>query len=158
MKEILNENKEKNIEWLIWKEKSDELARLLSFWEKYKEKWNEYKNIYRSKHNLNHFRNLLDKYNKYEKDFFKSWVKANIEWINTDEIKLIQSFDPLTRERFIEEYLVDDILYGLSYIYDIFQDIKEKKNEQTNKCKSRKKTRKTKIRLLQLLKKLFRVH
>ena len=78
----------------------EELEQLLEYWEEMKKKWERLKIEFWDTHNRDDFSGLL-RYN---------WEhKKGIEW----EYKyFLEKMDGLERERFVEEYLYDCMLYS----------------------------------------------
>jgi hypothetical protein len=90
---------------ILWKNREKELAKILSFWEKYKKEWEELKKKFRSWYKGDCiFQKRLLKY-EYLKNKF-------ILELNEEEEKIIKSLKWPLKEKFINEYLRDRILYS----------------------------------------------
>ena len=77
----------------------EELDKILAYWEKIKARWEEMKKKFWSKSTATDFRKLL---------IYKKNHKEEINW----KYEYLDKLDWLERERFIEEYLHDDMLYS----------------------------------------------
>ena len=86
----------KELNQFLPEDKKDELEKILAFWEKIKERWEEKKKEFWKNHNIDDFVKLL----RYER-------KMSSEY---DEV--LWKMSGIEREKFIEEYLHDDILYS----------------------------------------------
>ena len=89
---------------LLWKEKKEELAKILVFWEKLKPEWERKKKEFWKEHNREDYIKLLKNYNESKTKFM--W------WLSEDEKNIINKMSWVTREKFFEEYLHDLILYS----------------------------------------------
>ena len=77
----------------------EELDEILAYWEKIKVEWERKKKEFWANHDRNDFMKLLE---------YKKKNKKEIEW----QYKYLDVIKWVEREKFIEEYLYDDILYG----------------------------------------------
>ena len=89
---------------LLKEEHKVELWKILAFWEKYKEEWEKMRDEF---------------WNNYEFDEFKELIlqcEINkdklIEWLSSEERKLLGSLNGLVKDKFYKEYLFDRIVYG----------------------------------------------
>ena len=86
-----------------------DLEDLFAYWEKMKKEWEKLKQEFWSKHNRKDFLKLLD-------------YKLKHQWTLLWKYKYMDIIEWLERERFIEEYLHDDILYSWQAIEDLKVD------------------------------------
>ena len=89
----------KELAQLLPEKSKEEMAQILAYWEKIKAEWEKKKEEFWSNHDREDFFRLLN---------YRKWHKDEIEW----RYKYVGEMKWLEREKFIEEYLYDDILYG----------------------------------------------
>ena len=87
------------------KASKEELAQILEYWEKMKKRWEKKKKEFRSSHWWEDFKNIL----RYQ---WKFWWEIELQYDYLDDMS------ELEKEKFIEEYLYDDILYSWKPIED----------------------------------------
>ena len=97
------ENKKKGITKLLWKEKKNELVKILAFWEKYKKEWENLKEQFREKYSREKFIDLVIHYEKSKSSFLNN--------LDSEEKQIIGPLKWLTREKFFDKYLNERILY-----------------------------------------------
>ncbi len=88
------------------KEKQEELAQLLSFWEKYKKKWEYLRNDFWNGHNREDFLGLISQYEESKQKF--------INWLSLEEKEMLGKLKWITKEKFYKEYLNNRIIYSWS--------------------------------------------
>jgi hypothetical protein len=104
------EQQKNNLVILLWKEKKEELVKILTYWEKIKEQWEKKKKEFRSnRENSLEFDGLLDQYEKNKREF--------IEWLTWEWKKVLENLKWVTKEKFIDEYFHDTILYTKTQNY-----------------------------------------
>jgi len=104
------EQQNNNLTKLLWKEKKEELVKILTYWEKIKEQWEKKKKEFRSnRENSLEFDGLLDQYEKNKREF--------IEWLTWEWKKVLENLKWVTKEKFIDEYFHDTILYTKTQNY-----------------------------------------
>ena len=89
----------KKLKQFVPKEKQEDLAKILAYWEKMKLEWERKKIEFWKKHNRDDFLNLLSYRIKYIK---------KLEW----KYEYLNYLKWLERKKFIKEYLYDNILYS----------------------------------------------
>ena len=97
-----DEKKENQNEWLRWllkEDHSEELWKILEYWEKIKSEGEKKRKEFWSKHNRIAFLKLLK---------YKVTHEKNLEW----KYKYLNKMDRLEKEKYIREYLRNDILYS----------------------------------------------
>ena len=97
MGNLENPNKNQlNLKDYIPEEKQKELEEILVYWEEIKKRWEEKKKKFRENHNRDDFLRLL-------------WCERKM---SSEYDEVLWKMSGIEREKFIEEYLHDDILYS----------------------------------------------
>ena len=98
----------KELEQFIPGKSKEEMAQILAYWEKIKAEWEKRKQKFWSKYDRKIFIELLE---------YKRKNKKKMEW----KYEYLGAMKWMEREKFIEEYLHDDILYG-GKIHEIHEE------------------------------------
>lgn len=113
------EQQKNNLVKLLWKEKKEELTKILSFWEKYKKEWETLKDRFRKGKEDSPFlwKVLNMRISKRDQLLYllvnaEKNEKKFIRWLSSDERKILESMGRITKDKFIKEYLYDRIFYG----------------------------------------------
>ena len=100
----LENQQRKQIVLLLPKEKQEELAQILEFWERYKKEWKKLKDNFWNGQNREEFLNLIAQYEESEQKF--------VNWLSEEEKEMLEKLKWIRKEKFYREYLFDRILYG----------------------------------------------
>jgi hypothetical protein len=99
VKETEENKKNNSLTKLLWKEKKEELAEILAYWEKIKLEWERKKKEFWRKYQIHDFMKLLSYKWSHKEELEKQYeYLADMKWI--------------VKEKFIEDFLYDDMLYS----------------------------------------------
>ena len=96
-------NQNEWVRWLLNEDHKAELWEILAFWEKCKEEWERMKREFWGKWGWS-YKNLLMQY----KDSKKKYME-NLSW---EEKEILDTLNEIWKDKFIEEYIHDKILYS----------------------------------------------
>ena len=100
--EKLNQNEW--VRWLLREDHKVELWEILAFGEKYREEWEEMKKKFWMRRGRDKYLNLLMQYKDSKKEYMKNLSK--------EEREIIDRLNEVWKDKFIEEYMHDKILYS----------------------------------------------
>ena len=116
--EKLNQNEW--VRWLLNKNHNAELWKILAFWEKYREKWEEMEQEFWEKcRATSKFENLLADYENNKKNLIKSFEK----WLSVEERRMLSSLSQISKDKFYKQYIYNVMLYSRNPDYELNSDL-----------------------------------
>ena len=96
-------NQNEWVRWLLNKDHNAELWKILAFWEKYKKEWEEMRMKFWRRWDSDKYVNLIMQY--------KDSKEVYMDNLSGEEKDVIDRFDGVWKDKFIEEYMHDKVLY-----------------------------------------------